>query len=101
MHHTETLKSPRQTPARNGGISQDYEAEAYWDHLTDDDRRLIWLTASGKDVREIAEAFAETPRKVAQRYRTLLGQLGLDDRFSLVLAAVERTAQAPATRRLS
>jgi DNA-binding NarL/FixJ family response regulator len=100
MNHLEIpLKSPTQTPARNGGMSHDYEAEAYWDRLTDDDRRLIWLTASGKGIREIAADCAETPRKVAQRYRTLLGKLGLDDRLSLVLAAVTRTAQAPVTTR--
>ena len=100
MDHSENqLKSPTQAPARHGGMSQDQEAETYWDRLTDDDRRLIWLTASGKDVREIAADCAETPRKTAQRYRALLGKLGLDDRLSLVLAAVARTAQAPVTTR--
>lgn len=95
------MKNLRQITARNGGISQDYEAEAYWDHLTDDDRKLIWLTASGQSVSQIAAACAETPRRVAQRYRALLGQLRLDDRFSFVLTAVARTAQAPVTARLN
>lgn len=100
MNHSENpLKSPTQTPFINGAMNHDYEAETYWDRLTDDDRQLIWLTASGKDVREIAADCAETPRKTAQRYRTLLGKLGLDDRLSLVLAAVARTAQAPLTAR--
>ena len=100
MDHGENpLKSPRQTPARNGGMSHDYDAKAFWDRLTDDDRRLIWLTASGKDVREVAADVAETPREVARRYRTLLGKFGLDDRLSLVLAAVARTAQAPIAER--
>ena len=81
MNHSENqMKSPTQTPARNGGVSRDSEAEACWDRLTIDDRRLMWLTASGKDVREIAADCAETPRKTAQRYRALLGKLGLDYR---------------------
>lgn len=73
-------KSQTQTATRSGGISHDHEAETYWDQLTDEDRRLIWLTASGKDVREVAADVAETPREVARRYRTLLGKFGLDDR---------------------
>jgi DNA-binding NarL/FixJ family response regulator len=73
--------------------------EAYWDRLTDDERRLIWLSASGKDVREIAADVAQTPREVARRYRALLGKLGLDDRLSLVLAAAARSTQAPVTAR--
>jgi DNA-binding NarL/FixJ family response regulator len=89
------LKSQTQTATRSGGISHDHEAEAYWDQLTDEDRRLIWLAASGKDVREVAADVAETPSEVARRYRSLLGKLGLDDRLSLVLAAVARTARAP------
>lgn len=88
------MKSPRQARARNGGMNHGDETEAYRDRLTDD-RRLIWLAASGKDVREVAADVAETPREVARRFRTLLGKLGLDDRLSLVLAAVARTAQAP------
>jgi hypothetical protein len=52
------------------------------------------------DDHEIAADCAETPRKLARRYRTLLAKLGLDDRLSLVLAAAARTAQAPAARRL-
>lgn len=102
MNHRENpLKSPRQARARDGGMSRDSEMEAYWDRLTDDDRRLIWLAASGKDVREVAADVAETPREVARRYRTLLGRLGLDDRLSLVLATVSRTAQeSVAARRI-
>lgn len=81
MNHSENrMKSPTQTLACNGGVSHDSEAEAYWDRLTADDRRLMWLTASGKDVQEIAADCAETPRKTAQRYRALLSKLGLDDR---------------------
>ena len=98
-HRENQLKSPSQAPARNGGKNHDYEAEACWDRLTDEDRRLIWLAASGKDVREVAADVAETPREVARRYRTLLGKLGLDDRLSLVLAAVARTAQATVAER--
>ncbi len=71
-----------------------YEAEDYWDRLTDDDRRLIWLTASGMDERQIAADGDETPLALAKRYKTLLLRLGLDDRLSLVLAAVSRTAQS-------
>lgn len=76
-------------------MRDDLETEAYWDQLTDDDRRLIWLAASGKNVRQAAADLAQTTRDVAKRYRTLLGKLGLDDRLSLVLAAVARTARAP------
>lgn len=71
-----------------------YDAEDYWDRLTDDDRRLIWLTASGMEVREVAAKVAETPRAVARRYRALLLRLGLDDQLSQVLAEVTRTAQS-------
>lgn len=89
MNHSENpMKSPTQTPARNGGVSHDPEAEAYWDRLTADERRLMWLTASGKEVREIAASCGEPPRKTAQRYRALLGKLGLDR---------THTARAPVT----
>jgi len=70
-----------------------HEAEDYWDRLTDDDKRLIWSTASGMDDHQIAADGDETPLSVAKRYTALLLRLGLDDRLSLVLAAVARTAQ--------
>jgi DNA-binding NarL/FixJ family response regulator len=98
-HRKNQLKSPSQVLARTDGMRDELETEAYWDQLTDEDRRLIWLAASGKDVREVAADVAETPREVARRYRTLLGKLGLDDRLSLVLAAVARTARAPIAAR--
>ena len=42
MNHSENpMKSPTQTPARDGGVSHDSEAAAYWDRLTADDRRLM------------------------------------------------------------
>ena len=100
MDHSEKqLKRLSEARARNDGMSRDHETEIYWDRLTDDDRRLIWLAASGKDVREVAADVAEPPREVARRYRALLGKLGLDDRLSLVLAAVARTAQATVAER--
>lgn len=65
MIHSENPNegTPTQTPARDGGVSPDPEAEAYWDLLTAYERRLMWLTASGKEVCEIAASCAETPRK--------------------------------------
>lgn len=95
------LRDPKQTPARNGGMCNDQEADTNWDRLTDEDRLLIWLTASGMDDHEIAADCAETPRKLARRYRTLLAKLGLADRLSLVLATVARTVREPAARRLA
>jgi DNA-binding NarL/FixJ family response regulator len=94
-HSEDQLKRLSEARARNGGMSHEDETATYWDQFTDDDRRLIWLTASGKDVREIAVDMAETPRELARRYRSLLGKLGLGDRLSLVLAAVARTARGP------
>lgn len=93
------LKSPSQVLARTDGMRDDLETEAYWDQLTDEDRRLIWLTATGKNVREIAADAAATPRDIARRYRVLIDGLGLDDRLSLVLAAVAGTARTPTVGR--
>lgn len=89
--------SGKQASEVNRGTS--LESEDYWDRLTDDDRQLIWSAASGLDDRQIAAVGAETPQEVAKRYRELLLKLGLDDRLSLVLAAVARSAQTPMARR--
>jgi hypothetical protein len=59
-HSKSQLKSPTQTLARNDGMSHDHETESYWDRLTEDDMRLIWPSASGKDVREVAADVTET-----------------------------------------
>lgn len=92
---TNYASSGKQASGANSDTS--HEAEDYWDRLTDDERQLIWSIASGMDYHELGAKVAETPQRVAERYRALILKLGLDDRLSFVLAAVARTAQAPIT----
>ena len=63
--------------------------------MTDAERRLAWLVVSGWDNREIAQAVAATPHQVKTHLEALLDKLGLEDRLTLVLAAVAHDLQIP------
>ena len=93
----DSMGSPERREARY--FSDSAVDQTCWDRLTNPEWRLVWLTASCWDDREIAKSTGETPFRVKVRLRALLDKLGLENRLSLILAVVACDLQIPSHAR--
>ena len=92
-----STNSPTRREARY--FSDSAVDQSCWDRLTNPEWRLVWLTASCWEDREIAKSTGETPLRVKARLRALLDKLGLENRLALILAVVAADLQIPSHAR--